>query len=286
MSQNNTDIQLKRSISSLESLKEINLEFGEPIFIDNTTTDSSGFLADPVKSYLVIGRKLKDGETNTIDVQRSPVFKAFSKEMVNNLVFYDEDNDTIINEAGDEVPVASLTVKEVAPTASDTFKYHILCQKEGDTHVYKFPIDNIGIFVNGRGIMHGAAWNDYAEFRICEDSVLPGQVVCDNGDGTLSLSNEKYQPCAHIVSDTYGQIIGDNKNSIPIAVAGRALVAVGDDVQIGDCICAGPHGCGVKMTRQEVVNYPDRIIGVVCEIPKTQFIGSIEINGRVWVNIK
>ena len=54
-----------------------------------------------------------------------------------------------------------------------------------------------------------------------------------------------------------------------------------DDISnltLGDCLCASENGLASKMTRQEIINYPDRIIGVVCEIPN-------EAN-RVWVNIK
>ena len=43
MSQNNTDIQVKRSTSSLSALKDIKLLFGEPLFVDETAVDSSGF---------------------------------------------------------------------------------------------------------------------------------------------------------------------------------------------------------------------------------------------------
>ena len=34
----------------------------------------------------------------------------------------------------------------------------------------------------------GACWNDYAEFRKTNEEIKPGTVVCENGDGTLSIS--------------------------------------------------------------------------------------------------
>jgi hypothetical protein len=37
----------------------------------------------------------------------------------------------------------------------------------------------------------GAAWNDYAEYRICKDNFKPGQVICENGDDTLSISSTR-----------------------------------------------------------------------------------------------
>ena len=289
MSHNNTDIQVKRSEEQFADLLNQPLEFGEPLFIDNTTHDSEGKLPNTVKAYMVIGRKLdKTSDLGTdpypIDVERSPVFKAFNKDRVGNFVFYDGDDGSIINEEGDQIPINRITVieKKISElTSEDAGKYHILAQKEGDTLVYKFT-DDRGFFVNSRGIVQGAAWNDYAEYRpYIGDKPEPGRIVCDNGDGEVELASEKYQPCGHIVSDTYGQIIGDdNKQSIPIAVAGRALVYIKQGyADVGDCICAGKYGLGEKMTRQEIANYPDRIVGVVCT-------GIPERDGRFWVNVK
>ena len=38
------------------------------------------------------------------------------------------------------------------------------------------------------GCLMGACWNDYAEFRKTNEEIKPGTVVCENGDGTLSIS--------------------------------------------------------------------------------------------------
>ena len=70
----------------------------------------------------------------------------------------------------------------------------------------------------------GAVWNDYAEFRETMEEIEPGRVVIENGDDTLSLSIERLQPGANIVSDTYGMAIGKTEYSqTPIAVSGRVL---------------------------------------------------------------
>jgi hypothetical protein len=44
----------------------------------------------------------------------------------------------------------------------------------------------------------------------------------------------------------------------------------------------------MKMTREEIKEYPDRIIGLVSEIPeyKTWGEGNIPVNGRIWIKIK
>jgi hypothetical protein len=44
--------------------------------------------------------------------------------------------------------------------------------------------------ITPQGQVFGAVWNDYAEFRKSEE-MEPGRVVCENGDGTLSLSQKR-----------------------------------------------------------------------------------------------
>lgn len=297
MSQYNTDIKFKRSVNYPEEIGEESILFGEPIFIDNTTIKDDGTLNDPCNAYLVLGRKEKvDGEDVTI--AKSPVIKAMTLDRANSLVFYVKDNDgnprALVNEEGIELPANKITSTPVSKddlSSSNTTKYHILCQPDdGSNTVYKFSLDDLGIFINGRGVMKGAAWNDYAEIRIAKDDVAPGLVVCDTRDGRLELSSERLQPCPHVVSDTYGYLLGEiSEEGIPIAVAGRALVAMDytmSDIDIGDCVCAGLNGLASKMTRQEIINYPDRILGVVCEIPSYNNIGGLDVDDRIWINIK
>lgn len=288
MSINNTDIQFKRSVNDVGVLGGVELSFGEPFFVDNTTHDTEGSLTEPVNAYIYVGRKSDDEGSNTatdvVTAAKSPVIKALSFSKANSLVFYDEDRNTIINESGELLPVTQLranaiTISDLTPDASAS-KYHILCQPAGTDNVCKFSLEDLGISINGNGVMTGAAWNDYAELRTLHGDAEPGQIVCDSGDGFMELSNERLQPCAHIVSDTYGHLIGKKKDdAVPIAVSGRALVKTQEQfLEIGDCLCAGPNGMAYKMTRQEIINYPDRIVGIVCELPQD--------TDRVWVNIK
>lgn len=297
MSQYNTDIKFKRSKNTPDELSGEKLLFGEPIFIDNTVVNpSSGKLTDPCNAYLAIGRKpLTD--TEDVNVSNSPVIKAMSLDRADKLVFYKVDElgypSAIINEAGVELPVNRViasSISEERLDPEDATKYHILCQPEGSDTVCKFTLEDIGIFINGRGIMQGAAWNDYAEVRKIKSKVTPGLVVCDSRDGYLELSSERLQACPHVVSDTYGYLLGEiSEDNIPIAVAGRVLVAMDEsmlDIKIGDCVCAGLNGLASKMTRQEIINYPDRILGTVCEIPSYNHIGSIDVDDRIWINVK
>ena len=116
--------------------------------------------------------------------------------------------------------------------------------------------------------------------------------MCENGDDTLSLATERLQPGAEIVSDTFGFAIGETeKSKTPIAVSGRVLAYTYEDrdsFKAGDPVCAGPQGTVSKMTREEVREYPDRIIGTVSAIPNYDTWGAdnIKVNNRIWIKIK
>lgn len=141
-------------------------------------------------------------------------------------------------------------------------------------------------------VLYGAAWNDYAEYREVNETIEPGRVVVETGKGDLVLATERLQPGAEVISDTYGFCIGETKNSkTPIAVTGRVLVYTLEDrnsFAAGDPVCAGPNGTVSRMTRDEVREYPDRIIGTVSEIPSydTWGAGNVKINNRIWIRIK
>lgn len=148
---------------------------------------------------------------------------------------------------------------------------------------------NENIFIENN-VLFGAAWNDYAEFRETEEKIEPGRVVIENGDGKLILSSERLQPAAYIVSDTYGFAIGRNEvNATPLALCGRVLAYTDCDknnFSLGDVVCSGKNGTISKMNRDEIIKYPDRIIGVVSEIPNYEFWNyDIKVNNRIWIKI-
>ncbi len=139
--------------------------------------------------------------------------------------------------------------------------------------------------------IYGAVWNDYAEFRDQYEDIEPGYCVCSSDSGKVFKTMEKLSPCDGIVSDTYGFAIGDTDECrTPLAVAGRVLAyCEGDrmDYHAGDTVCASANGKVCKMTREEIREYPDRIVGVVSEIPQYEIWNNgIEVKGRIWVNIK
>ena len=139
--------------------------------------------------------------------------------------------------------------------------------------------------------LYGAVWNDYAEFR--QSSVLePGRCIIETGKGDLVLSTERLQPGANIVSDTFGFAIGETDDvKCPIAVAGRVLAYPYEDRNSyapGDAVCSGPNGTISKMTEEEIIKYPHRIVGTVSEIPEYEVWGSgnVPVNNRIWIKVK
>ena len=142
-----------------------------------------------------------------------------------------------------------------------------------------------------------AVWNDYAEYRESQ-IVEPGYVLAEAGDDTLVLTTERLQAFAGVSSDTWGFSQGETeKAKTPIAVAGRVLVYPAEDrenYQPGDCVCAAPNGKVSKMTRQEIIEWPDRIVGKVSCVPDYEEWGGgenadrkpVKVNGRIWIQVK
>ena len=158
------------------------------------------------------------------------------------------------------------------------------------TETFLGPTEDV--YVDGeKKVLMGAAWNDYAEYRICNGIFKPGQVVCENNDDTVSISTYRMQPGACIVSDTFGFAIGKTKNAkCPIAVSGRVLAYTYESREefcAGDAVCAGPNGTVSKMTREEIKEYPERVIGTVSAVPSYETWGqnNIKVNKRIWIKV-
>ena len=62
----------------------------------------------------------------------------------------------------------------------------------------------------------------------------------------------------------------------------------------GDCVCAATDGKVSKMTREEIKEYPDRIVGKVSCVPEYETWGGgenadrepISVNSRIWIQVK
>ena len=137
----------------------------------------------------------------------------------------------------------------------------------------------------------GAVWNDYAEFRKAE-SIEPGRCVIEHSSAEMKLSTDRLQPGAEIISDTFGFAIGETDEcKTPIASSGRVLAYPYEDrnsYPLGAAVCSGPNGTISLMTREEIKEYPERIIGTVSEIPDYEEwgTGKVKVNGRIWIRIR
>ena len=139
--------------------------------------------------------------------------------------------------------------------------------------------------------IYAAVFNDYAECRQTID-LEPGRVIIDNDDGSLSCANQRLQPGAQVISDTYGNLIGEMYGyETPIAVSGRVLAYTyqpRENYHAGMAVCSAPNGTIDIMTREEIKEYPDCIIGIVSEIPQYEKWGTNQVNvdGRIWIKVK
>ena len=154
------------------------------------------------------------------------------------------------------------------------------------------------LVVNGanitKGKVYGAVWNDYAEYRICNKNFIPGQVVYEIGDDTMSITTKRLQRGCSIISDTFGFAIGETDSAkCPIAVSGRVLAYPYESREefakhIGWPVCSGPNGTVSIMTEEEEEKYPSRIIGTISAVPDYEEWGTdkVKINNRIWIQIK
>lgn len=143
----------------------------------------------------------------------------------------------------------------------------------------------------------GAVWNDYAECRQA-DTQEPGYVLSETGKDTLTKTSNRLQHFAGVSSDTWGFSQGETeKAKTHIAVAGRVLVYPYQDrrnYHPGDCVCATRGGMVDIMTREEIIKYPDRIVGIVSCVPDYEIWGGgkdadrepVKVNGRIWIKVK
>lgn len=137
--------------------------------------------------------------------------------------------------------------------------------------------------------VYGAVYNDYAEYRQSIEHIESGYIVYSDDDGILRKTKNRLQHFEGVVSDTFGFSIGKtDKAQTPLAVAGRVLVYTDEELHAGDVVCAGENGKASKMDNIEIANKPDRIVGIVSEIPTYETWGeeNIPVNGRVWIRVK
>ena len=145
--------------------------------------------------------------------------------------------------------------------------------------------------------VYNAVWNDYAECRQAYTDE-PGYCVTETKNGVMAKTWERLQPGCKMISDTFGSCMGETDEAkTPIAVAGRVLAYPCRDISeyhLGDAVCSAPDGKIDIMTREEIREYPERIVGTVSEIPSYDvwYGGTkedpkkIPVNGRIWIYVR
>ena len=162
---------------------------------------------------------------------------------------------------------------------------------------FMFNLSN-GVLRFGHGA-YGAVWNDFAEFRKSSYKQA-GHTVVEDGYGCLKLCQERLAAGARIISDTFGMAVGQSlEQDTPIGIGGRVLAYTfqnRNNFKVGDAVCAAPNGTIDLMTREEIKEYPDRIIGIVSEIPQYEIWTQqgaedmepvkVKVNNRIWVYVR
>lgn len=138
--------------------------------------------------------------------------------------------------------------------------------------------------------VYGAVFNDYAEYRKCVTQISPGYIVTEEGNDCIKLcTTKKNKGKLFVVTDTYGTCIGENTNSVPVALTGRVLVHYDHkrNIKIGDYVGCNDKGQARKMSKIEAFLHPERVIGTVSSIPDYDTWGTdnVKVDGRIWVNI-
>ena len=143
----------------------------------------------------------------------------------------------------------------------------------------------------------GAVWNDYAECRNAE-TTEGGYCVTETAAGKMIKTTKRLQAGCKVTSDTYGNCMGQTKTAnTPIAVSGRVLVypyQAREKYELGAAVCSAPNGTVDIMSRDEIMMYPERIVGTVSEIPDYEIWhggrqdgeDDVKVNGRIWIYVR
>lgn len=142
------------------------------------------------------------------------------------------------------------------------------------------------------GKVWNAVWNDIADFQLLCDRLEFGKCYFDTKDGAMICNKRCQMSVIGIASDTFGFGVGnrpDNKQ-VPIAVAGWVLAFVDKEYECGTPLTNDEHGNLTAMTREEKLEYPERIVALYKRKEMEEFWGpenqKIAVKGRHWVKIK
>ncbi len=138
-----------------------------------------------------------------------------------------------------------------------------------------------------------AVWNDYADFQLLNDELIPGKCYMDTADGAKICTQRCQLSVIGIASDSFGHAVGlrADQVQVPIAVAGWALAYVDQEYPCGTPLTNDENGNLTEMTLEEKRDFPERLIAIYKKKEvQTEFgpnqNNKIQVNGRHWVKIK
>ncbi len=274
-------------ITDNDGIVQVGNSTGDAQLIPTSTNNNSALGTDdnPWDSA-----RITNGKFDTISiwngVNSTPRSYINLSTYINNAVTYDDNHQLNVTNTKDGIKQGN------ASDATNGFDSNYTGTYYGDTRASIRTSGGIYAALNiWASRVFNAVFNDYAECRTTID-LTPGHVVIDQDDGSLACSFKRLQPGAQVISDTYGHLMGaTDKATTPIAVAGRVLVYTyqpRENYHAGMAVCSAPDGTVDIMSRAEICEYPDCIVGIVSEIPQYETWGSdnVKVDGRIWIKVR
>lgn len=137
-----------------------------------------------------------------------------------------------------------------------------------------------------------AVWNDIVDFQTLCDELVHGKCYFDTFDGAKICTVRNQKSVIGIASDTFGFAVGRdvNKNQVPIAIGGWVLAFVDKVYESGTVLTNDKDGNLTEMTRDEKMEYPERIVALYKSPEYNEYFGDtnnkVKVNGRHWVKVK
>ena len=159
-------------------------------------------------------------------------------------------------------------------------------------------VGDSGTGLNASGYFSGtkvwnAVWNDIADFQLLDDKLEFGRCYFDTTEGAKICNTRCQMSVIGIASDTFGFGVGSGANpdrEVPIAIGGWVLAFVDQEYGCGTPLTNDDHGCLTAMTKQEKMEYPERIVALYKKPETAELWGTegkeIEVKGRHWVKVK
>ena len=156
---------------------------------------------------------------------------------------------------------------------------------------------NSGLYTNLQGQfmarkVWSCVWNDYADFQLLCDELIPGKCYIDSADGAKIATERCQLSVIGVASNTFAHSVGTrgDQKQVPIAVAGWVLAYVDKEYPCGTPLTNDENGNLTEMTLEEKRNYPERLVATYKRKEMQERFGFqdsyIEVDNRHWVKVK